>query len=242
MARERGIAGHKARSGPIPISATPQAAGVRRRQAAIPKVLLRVVVGRHAILQYGPNHVVFLQGSPAEAIFFVCKGRVKLTVSSSQGKSAILAILGPGQFFGEGCLAGQSLRMATATTMSEASLIRIPRKTMIGLLPKRQTVANLFTSHLLSRNARVEEDLIHRSFDSSEKRLARALLQLASSTGEGGSERMIPNVSQRMLAEMIGTTRARVSFFMTKFRKLGLIDYNGGLLIHPLLLNTVLLG
>lgn len=240
MSRERVVLGHKARSGMRLVSASHRDARVNRQQAAISKALLRAVGARDAIFQYGTNHVIFLQGSPADAIFFVHKGGIKLTVTSSQGKSAILAILGPGQFFGEGCLAGQSLRMATATTMSEASLIRIPRKTMIGLLLKKQTVANLFTSHLLFRNVRLEEDLVDQRVNSSEKRLARALLLLASSDREGRAEPMIPNISQRMLADMIGTTRGRVSLFMNKFRKLGFIDYNGGLLVHRSL-NTILL-
>lgn len=192
------------------------------------------------IVEFRKGQVLFSQGDPADAVLYILKGKVTITVLSKQGKEAVIAVLGPNVFFGEGSLAGQRLRMATATALSDGSLVRIEKETMIRLLYEQPTFSELFTTHLLSRNVRVEEDLVDQLFNSSEKRLARILLLLAHVGKEKESETVVPKVSQETLAQMIGTTRARVSSFMNKFRKLGLIEYNGGLRVHSSLLNIVL--
>jgi len=189
---------------------------------------------------HAKNHTIFLQGDPADSIFYIQKGRIKLTVVSKQGKEAVVAILGAGDFFGEGCLAGQPLRMATAVAVTECSVVRLEKSAMIAVLHDEPVFSALFISYLLTRNIRIEEDLVDQLFNSSEKRLARLLLLLANFGKEGKPEVVIPKVSQETLAEMIGTTRSRVSFFMNKFRKLGFIEYNGGLSVHSSLLNVVL--
>jgi CRP/FNR family cyclic AMP-dependent transcriptional regulator len=189
---------------------------------------------------YKEDKVIFSQGEAADSIFYIGKGKVKLAVLSEQGKEAVVAILGPGDFFGEGCLAGQPLRMATAVSMTECLITRIEKAAMIRVLHDAPEFSEKFMSHLLTRNIRVEADLVDQLFNSSEKRLARMLLILANFGKEGKPEPVIAKVSQEMLAEMIGTTRSRVSFFMNKFRKLGLIDYNGHLQVHSSLLNVVL--
>jgi CRP-like cAMP-binding protein len=189
---------------------------------------------------YRKNQVIFAQGDPADAVFYLERGQVKLAVLSKAGKSAIVAMLGPGDFFGEGCLAGQPLRMASASAMTDVSLVRIARQAMIRLLHERSSFSERFMAHLLARNVRFEEDLVDQLFNSSEKRLARVLLLLARFGKEGTTEPVIPKVSQEVLAEMVGTTRPRISGFMNKFRKLGFIDYNGGLHIHSSLLNVLL--
>jgi CRP-like cAMP-binding protein len=171
---------------------------------------------------------------------YIQDGRVKLTVVSQQGKEAVVAILEPGAFFGEGCLAGQRVRMATATALDACTLARIDKPAMVRVLHDEPTFAELFTTYLLSRNIRIEEDLVDHLFNSSEKRLARILLLLAHFGKEGVPEPVIPKISQETLADMIGTTRSRVSFFMNKFRKLGFIQYNGGMHVHSSLLNVVL--
>src|SRR5438445_624677 len=173
-------------------------------------------------------------------VCYIEKGKVKLTVRSTRGKEAVVAILGSGDFFGEGSLAGQPLRMATATSMTECSIVRVNKETMIRTLHDEHAFSELFMSYLLSRNTRIEEDLVDQLFNSSEKRLARILLLLTRFGKEGQHELVVPRISQETLAEMVGTTRSRVSFFMNKFRKLGLIDYNGGLHVHSSLLNIVL--
>jgi len=183
---------------------------------------------------------VFSQGSPADSVFYVEKGKVKLTVISARGKEAVVAILGSGDFFGEGCLAGQPRRMATATTMTDCSLLRLEKETMVRMLHNEPALSELFMSYLLSRNVRIEEDLVDQLFNSSEKRLARILLLLTRFGKDGQHEPVVPKISQETLAEMVGTTRSRVSFFMNKFRKLGFIEYNGGLNVHSSLLNIVL--
>jgi len=188
------------------------------------------------------KQVVFAQGDPADAVFYIERGQIKLTVISEQGKAAVVAMLGPGDFFGEGCLAGQPVRMATASAMTEVSLVRIGRQAMIGLLHERSVFTERFMAHLLARNVRVEEDLVDQLFNSSEKRLARVLLLLAHFGKEGKTEPIIPKVSQEVLAEIVGTTRPRINEFMNKFRKLGFIEYNGGLHIHSSLLNVLLHG
>jgi CRP-like cAMP-binding protein len=201
--------------------------------------LTKARTGR-AIAVYRAKQVVFAQGDPADAVFYVEKGTVKLTVLSEQGKSAIVAMLGRGDFFGEGCLAGQSVRMATAAAVTEASVVRVDRHAMIRLLHERSIFSERFMAHLLARNVRIEEDLVDQLFNSSEKRLARVLLLLARFGKEGATEPVIPKISQEVLAEMVGTTRPRINEFMNKFRKLGFIEYNGGLHIHSSLLNVLL--
>ena len=189
---------------------------------------------------YRKKHTIFVQGSPADAVFYIEKGKVKLTVLSAHGKEAVVAILGSGDFFGEGCLAGQPLRMATATAITECSMLRVKREAMIRMLRDEPSLSELFMSYLLSRNVRIEEDLVDQLFNSSEKRLARILLLLTRFGKDGQHEVVVPRISQETLAEMVGTTRSRVSSFMNKFRKLGFVDYNGGLQVHSSLLSVVL--
>ena len=203
--------------------------------------LTKVGTGR-SISPYQKKHILFAQGDPADSVFYLDRGQVKLTVVSERGKSAVVAMLGRGDFFGEGCLAGQPVRMATASAMTEVITVRIEREAMIGLLHERSLFAERFMSHLLARNVRFEEDLVDQLFNSSEKRLARVLLLLARFGKEGKTEPVIPKISQEVLAEMVGTTRPRISGFMNKFRKLGFIEYNGGLHIHSSLLNVLLHG
>jgi len=190
------------------------------------------------------NYLVFLQGDPADSVFYIQKGKIKLTVVSKQGKEAVVAILGAGDFFGEGCLAGQSLRMASATAMSECSIMRLEKAGVVRLLHDQPVFSELLLHHLLSRNIRIEEDLVDQLFNSSEKRLARVLLLLANFGKDGKPELVIPKISQETLAEIIGTTRSRVSFFMNRFRKMGFIQYNGqhtrDLEVHSSLLNVIL--
>jgi len=205
-----------------------------------PQAFLATVGTARTITQYQKDHSIFSAGEPSEAIFYLQKGRVKLTVTSKQGKDAVLAILEPDNFFGEACLTGQTVRMATATSMAPCSILRIEKNEMLRVLQEEHALSGLFISHLLSRNMRIEEDLVDQLFYSSEKRLARALLLLAHYGDEGEPESVVPEVSQKVLAEMIGTTRSRVSFFMNKFKKSGFIKYNGGLQVRRSLLNMVL--
>ncbi len=186
------------------------------------------------------KQILFSQGDAAEAVFYIQGGKVKLTVVSQQGKEAIVAILEPGSFFGESCLAGQIVRTSTATALEDSSIVRIDKVAMIRVLHEEPTFAELFMSYLLAHSIRIQADLVDQLFNSSEKRLARVLLLLAHFGKEGKPEPVIAKVSQETLAEMIGTTRSRVSFFMNKFRKLGFIEYNGGLYVHSSLLNIVL--
>jgi CRP/FNR family cyclic AMP-dependent transcriptional regulator len=208
-----------------------------------PKSFLAKVGDGRTIAEYRKSQAVFVQSDPANAIFYIQKGKVKLTVVSDNGKEAVIAILGVGDFLGEGCLAGRPLYLGTATAMSECSILRLEKSGMIRLLHEQAAFSELFVSYLLSRNIRIEEDLVDQLFNSSEKRLARVLLLLANFGKEGKPEPVIAKISQETLAEMIGTTRSRVSFFMNKFRKLGFIEYNGGLHglhVHSSLLNIVL--
>ena len=205
-----------------------------------PKVFLAKVGAGKTTTGYHKNQTIFSQGDAAEAIFYIQKGRVKLTVVSRQGKEAVIAILGAGNFFGEGCLAGQHLRMATSTAISECSIVRLEKSGAISVLHNEPNFSEMFLAYLLSRNIRLEEDLVDQLFNSSEKRLARVLLLLANYGKEGKTEPVIPRISQDTLAKIVGTTRSRVSFFMNKFRKLGLIDYGAGLEVHSSLLNVVL--
>jgi CRP/FNR family transcriptional regulator, cyclic AMP receptor protein len=205
-----------------------------------PKKFLAKVGEGKTITKYRKEQIVFSQGDPADAVFYIQKGKFKLTVTSEQGKEAVIAILGPGQFFGEGCLNGHGLRIATTAAMDDCVVTRIPKAAMVATLHKEPEFSELFISYLLSRNSRIEEDLIDQLFNSSEKRLARLLLLLANFGKEARPEPIVGKISQETLAEMIGTTRARVSHFMNKFRKLGYIDYNGHLKVHNSLLNVVL--
>jgi CRP-like cAMP-binding protein len=193
-----------------------------------------------ATAEYRTNDRIFVQGDPANAVFYIKEGKVKLTVLSKQGKEAVVGILGAGDFFGEGCLAGQSVRMGTAVSMSMCSITKLEKADVIRALHEEPGFSEVFVAHLLSRNVRIEEDLVNQLFNSSEKRLARVLLLLANFGKEGTPQTVIPKISQETLAEIVGTTRPRVSFFMNRFRKLGFIDYNGGLKIHSSLLNIVL--
>ena len=204
------------------------------------KVFLSKANGGRTNAEYRANERVFVQGETANAIFYIKKGEIKLTVLSKQGKEAVVAILRGGDFFGEGCLAGQPLRMASAVAMSECSVMKVEKAVVLRLLHEEPSFAELFMAHLLSRNIKIEEDLVDQLFNSSEKRLARVLLLLANFGKEGSPQTVIPKISQETLAEIIGTTRSRVSFFMNRFRKLGFVHYNGGLEVHSSLLNIVL--
>jgi len=192
------------------------------------------------ILEPQEKQTLFSQGDSADAVFYILKGKVKLTVLSRHGKEAVIAMLRPDDFFGEGCLAGQHLRMATATATTNGAVMRFEKKAIIRLLHNQPTFSELFVSYVLSRNIRIEEDLVDQLFNSSEKRLARTLLLLAHVGKEREAEIVVPKISQQSMAEIIGTTRARVSFFMNRFRQLGLIEYNGELRVHSALLNIVL--
>jgi CRP/FNR family cyclic AMP-dependent transcriptional regulator len=216
----------------------------KEKQAFDPKTFLAKADKGRTLLAYAKNGKVFAQGAPADSIFYLQKGKMKLTVVSRQGKEAVVAILGAGDFFGEGCLAGQPQRMASATTLSDCSIMRLEKAGVMRLIREQPAFSELFLHHLLSRNIRIEEDLVDQLFNSSEKRLARVLLLLANFGKEGKPELVIPNISQETLAEIVGTTRSRVSFFMNRFRKLGFIKYSGhfadGLEVHSSLLNVVL--
>jgi CRP/FNR family cyclic AMP-dependent transcriptional regulator len=205
-----------------------------------PKAFLSKVNGGRTISDYRKNQVVYAQGSAADSVFYIQSGKAKKTVLSEQGKEAVIAILGTGDFFGEGCLAGQALRLAAVTALTECVIVRMKKESIIRVIHKEPAFAELFISHLLARNSRVEEDLVDQLFNSSEKRLARTLLLLANFGKEGTPEPVLAKISQETLAEIIGTTRSRVSFFMNKFRRLGLIDYNGHIEVHRSLLNVVL--
>ena len=183
---------------------------------------------------------MFSQGDAADAVFYIQEGKVKLTIVSQQGKEAVVAILEPGSFFGEACLAGEHVRVATTTAIEKSAIVRIAKQAMINLLHEEPSFSELFISYMLSRNIRIQEDLVDHLFNSSEKRLARILLLLAHFGKEGKHDAVIAKISQATLADMVGTTRSRVSFFLNKFRKLGLIQYNGNIHVHSSLLNVVL--
>lgn len=205
-----------------------------------PQTFLALIGRGKTTLSIGKNKKIFLQGEAADAVFYVQEGKVKLTVISRQGKEAVVAMLGRGDFFGEACLAKQTTRLATATAMAASMIVRIEKSAMIRALHDEPVFSELFLAYVLSRNMRIEEDLVDQLFNSSEKRLARVLLLLAHVGKESKPEPALAKISQETLAEMIGTTRSRVSFFMNKFRKLGFIEYNGGLTVHSSLLNIVL--
>jgi len=205
-----------------------------------PKVFLSKVNGGRAVSEYRKDQTVFRQGDPADSVFFIQSGNVKKTVVSEQGKEAVVALLVTGDFFGEGCLAGEARRLSTVSAMTKCVIARISKADITRVIHEEPAFAELFIAHLLARNSRVEEDLVDQLFNSSEKRLARVLLLLANFGKEGTPEPVIAKISQETLADMIGTTRSRVSFFMNRFRKLGLIDYNGQIEVHRSLLNVVL--
>ncbi|MBA2252729.1 MAG: Crp/Fnr family transcriptional regulator [Nitrospirales bacterium] len=215
-------------------------AGKKQPTPFNPKAFLAKVGSGKTILKPTKNQIIFSQGDVADAVFYVQNGKVKLTVLSQQGKEAIVAILEPASFFGEACLAGESLRMATTTTIEHATIVRIEKQAMIDVLHHQPAFSELFMGYLLSRNIRIQEDLVDQLFNSSEKRLARVLLLLAHFGKDKQPEAAIAKISQETLAEMVGTTRSRVSFFLNKFRKLGFIEYNGELHVHSSLLNVVL--
>jgi CRP/FNR family cyclic AMP-dependent transcriptional regulator len=214
-----------------------------RNNAALafdPIVFLARIENEKTTREYRSKQVVFSQGDAADAVFYIQSGRVKLTVVSTRGKEAVIGVLERGSFFGEGCLAGQPLRMATASAIQPSSIVRVGKSTMVRVLHREAEFAEVFTAYLLSRNVRIEEDLVDQLFNSSEKRLARILLLLAHFGKEPRPENVIPKVSQETLAAMVGTTRSRVSYFMNRFRKMGFIHYNGGLQVYSALLTVVL--
>jgi CRP/FNR family transcriptional regulator, cyclic AMP receptor protein len=219
----------------------PSSDSTKKKREFDPKKFLATIGDGRRVMAFPKKHIIFTQGDAADAVFYIQEGKVKLTVVSKIGKEATLGILSGGEFFGEGGLAGQSLRMGSATAMTDCELMRIEKKAMVFALHQQHTLSDLFTAYLLGRNIRYEADLVDQLFNSSEKRLARILLLLARFGKEGVPETVIPKMSQETLAEMIGTTRSRVSFFMNRFRKLGFVDYGeSGLQVHSSLLNIVL--
>ena len=206
-----------------------------------PKIFLSTINGGRKIEAFAKAQTIFAQGDSSDTVFYIKEGKVKLTVVSEIGKEATIGILNEGSFFGEGCLTGQALRMCSATALTDCSVMRIDKKSMVEVLHREHAFSDMFVAYLLTRNIRYEEDLVDQLFNSSEKRLARILLLLARFGKEGVPETVIPKISQETLAEMIGTTRSRVSFFMNRFRKLGFVDYGeSGLQVHSSLLNVVL--
>lgn len=215
-------------------------AKVQKDEAFDPKIFLAKAGAGTANLKISAGAKIYAQGDVADAIYYLQKGKAKITVTAESGKEAVLSIIGPGDFFGEGCLNGQQLRMATVVAMTDCAIMRIDRATLLATLHDRPDFADLFIAHLVHRNSRIEEDLVDQLFNSSEKRLARTLLLLANFGKEGKPEPLLAKISQETLAEMIGTTRSRVSFFMNKFRRLGLVEYNGRIKVNSSLLNLVL--
>jgi len=219
-------------------------AAAKKNRGFDPSTFLATIGEGRKSLAVSRKQGIFTQGDPADAVFYIQKGKVRLTVVSKIGKEATIAILGEGDFFGEGALAGQAFRMGSAAAMSDCQLLRIEKKAMMKALHREHAFSDMFVAYLLARNIRYEEDLVDQLFNSSEKRLARVLLMLAHFGKEGVPETVVPKISQETLAEMIGTTRSRVSFFMNRFRKLGFIHYaggeEGGLQVHSSLLNVVL--
>jgi CRP/FNR family cyclic AMP-dependent transcriptional regulator len=212
----------------------------KKRDFDLKAFLATIGEGRKFVL-VPKKQTIFAQGDPSDAVFYIQNGKVKLTVVSNDGKEATIGILSESDFFGEGCLAGQSRRMASATALTDAAVLRIEKSAMMRVLHREHTLSDMFVAYLLARNIRFEEDLVDQLFNSSEKRLARILLLLAHFGKEGTPETVVPKIGQETLAEMVGTTRSRVSFFMNRFRKLGFIDYNSeGLQVHSSLLNVVL--
>jgi CRP/FNR family cyclic AMP-dependent transcriptional regulator len=205
-----------------------------------PKDFLATIGAGRKLVSVAKKRAIFSQGDKADAVFYIQKGRVRLSVVSKNGKEATIGIVNEGDFIGEGALAGQVLRMSSASAMTRCELLRVEKKVMVDALHREHSFSDMFVTYLLARNIRFQEDLVDQLFNSSEKRLARVLLLLAHFGKNGAPQTVIPKISQEILAEMIGTTRSRVSFFMNRFRKLGFIHYNGGLAVHSSLLNVVL--
>ena len=222
------------------MTVSPATAKNKKDRAFDPDTFLATIGEGRKILVVPKKQTIFAQGDEADAIFYIQKGRVRLTVVSKTGKEATIAILDQGNFFGEGALAGQVRRMGSAAAITACEVLRLEKKAMMQALHREHAFSDMFVAYLLSRNIRYQEDLVDQLFNSSEKRLARILLLLARFGKDGVPEAIIPNISQETLAEMVGTTRSRVSFFMNRFRKLGFIHYNGGLQVHSSLLNVVL--
>src|SRR5436853_7499034 len=218
---------------------SPTAAAKKSRAFDPDRFLATIGRGRRS-LSVARRKRIFTQGDAADAVFYIQKGKVRLTVVSKTGKEATIGILSEENFFGEGLLAGQALRMGSAAAVTDCQILRIEKKAMMDALHHEHALSDMFVAYLLARNIRYEEDLVHQLFNSSEKRLARVLLMLAHFGKEGVPETVVPKISQETLAEMVGTTRSRVSFFMNRFRTLGFIHYNGGLQVHSSLLNVVL--
>jgi CRP/FNR family cyclic AMP-dependent transcriptional regulator len=235
--RSKARAGGMTRATDIKIPRTP----VKRIRLFDPKAFLAQAGLGRTIVDLEKKQIIFSQGDPAEAVFYIHRGKVRLSVISTGGKEATIALLGEGDFLGEECIANsQPLRLATAAAITEGAVLKIDKQEMVHALHEQHALSDIFVAYLLSRNRRVQEDLVDQLFNSSEKRLARALLLLAQFGKEGQPETVIPKISQETLAEMVGTTRSRVNFFMNRFRKLGFIEYNGKLQIHPSLLSVVL--
>lgn len=213
---------------------------VKKKLPFDPKVFLAKVNGGRSITEYRKSETIYRQGDAADAVFYIQSGKAKKTVVSEQGKEAVVALVNAGDFFGEGCLAGETKRLSTMSAMTDCVIVRMDKASIIRVIHEEPAFAELFIAHLLARNSRVEEDLVDQLFNSSEKRLARTLLLLANFGKSGEPEPVLAKISQETLAEMIGTTRSRVSAFMNKFRQLGLIDYNGHIEVHRALLNVVL--
>jgi CRP/FNR family cyclic AMP-dependent transcriptional regulator len=214
---------------------------INRRLSFDPKSFLAMVGEGRSIGEYHKNQIVIAQGDPADAVYYIQSGKVKVSVVSEQGKEAVVAMLGTNDFFGEECLAGQAQRIATVLTMTDSVIVRLEKAAIVGVIEQEPAFSGMFIAHLLARAIRVEADLVDQLFNSSEKRLARVLLLLANfGKDDEKPEPILAKISQETLADMIGTTRSRVSFFMNKFRKLGLIDYNGSIEVHSSLLNVVL--
>ena len=211
----------------------------RKPRFSAKSFLAKAGAGR-AVKRYAKGEVIFAQADSANALFYIQRGKVKLTVVSSRGKQAVIALLGVGDFFGEGCLAGQLVRMSSAAAMGDCSLVRLEKSAAMAVIHDEPAFSALFLQYVLSRNIRIEEDLVDQLFNSSEKRLARVLLLLANFGKDAKPEPVIPKISQETLAEIIGTTRSRVSFFMNRFREMGFIDYKNGLEVHSSLLNVLL--
>jgi CRP/FNR family cyclic AMP-dependent transcriptional regulator len=212
----------------------------QKKHSFDPDTFLSTIGEGRRSLRFEKKQRVFAQGDATDAVFYIQRGKIKLTVLSSNGNEATIGILGEGDFFGEGCLAGQSLRMGSASAITSCDVLRIDKKAMIQALHRERKLSDMFVAYLLARNIRYEEDLVDQLFNSSEKRLARLLLLLAHFGKEGAPQSVVPEISQTTLAEMVGTTRPRINFFMNRFRKLGFIHYNGGLQVHSSLLNVVL--
>ena len=212
----------------------------KKKRPFDPKLFFAKIDGGQLVSDFRSDQVVYSQGDPSDSVFYIHAGKVKLVVLSKQGKEAVVAILGAGAFVGEGCLVGQTRRLATASAMNECKIAKIRTAEILRVIHAEPAFAELFIAHLLNRNARVEEDLVDQLFNSSEKRLARMLLLLANFGKEGPADPILAKISQATLAEMIGTTRSRISFFMNKFRQLGFIDYNGHIEVRPALLNVIL--